>query len=77
MTIEEQIKLLESLLFYIKFHNHHTFEYHTNDDDYINYLEKIKLYKRNDGEYVIYDDESIKTQIKYDLRELKLRLILD
>ena len=77
MNIDEEIKLLELLIYYIENDIKTSFEYHFNDDDYIKYLEKIKFIKRDNGDYIIYYDDLIKKQIQYDLRELKLQKILN
>ena len=77
MSIEKQIKLLETLLYFINNNEHISVQYNINDDDFIEYLESIKSSKTEDGEYVIYYDESIINKMKYDLRELKLKKIID
>ena len=77
MNVDKKIELLETLLYYINNNQHISVQYNINDDDFIEYLESIKSSKRDDGEYVIYYDESIINKIKYDLRELKINKLLD
>jgi hypothetical protein len=75
--MNDRIELLEKLLYCIN-NNNASFQCEMNDD-----LIKLKrdwkniILKGDDGQYYIYVDESIKNQVKYDLREEKLNKLLN
>ena len=78
MNIDKKIELLERLLYLsVYYTSRHTPLKYDMNDDFNEYLDSIKSYKTDLGEYVIYYDESLKNKIKYDLRELKLQKIIE